>query len=111
MNRALGGSNKFYYKDDFGDLWRHEVEFVKVRENESNIKCPICIDGENVCPSEDCGGPHGFEDLKKALADKEAKMKEELLEWLGDFTIKELLIQIWLIGIFSGARRFLYFIA
>lgn len=85
LNRVLGEATKFFYDYDFGDFWRHEVEIIKIHEHDSNIRYPTCIGGENACPPEDCGGPHGFEELKKTISGKDSKKKKELLEWLGGF--------------------------
>ena len=82
---VLGDSKKFSYTYDFGDGWKHELEITKELEHDSKMNYPVCIGGENACPPEDCGGPYGFEELKKIIAGKNSKEKGELLTWLGGF--------------------------
>lgn len=49
------------------------------------LNYPICVGGENACPPEDCGGIHGFEELKKTLTGKDSEEKDEMLAWMGGF--------------------------
>jgi hypothetical protein len=51
----------------------------------NGLKTPICLEGENAWPPEDCGGIDGFEEIKKALKSKRSKKNAELLEWVGDY--------------------------
>lgn len=82
---VIGTSKKFSYTYDFGDDWLHEIEITNTLEHDPCLNYPVCIDGENACPPEDCGGPHAFEELKKTLSGKESQKKNELLTWLGGF--------------------------
>lgn len=82
---VIKNSKKFTYIYDFGDGWQHEVEIVKVLEHDPRMSYPVCIAGENACPPEDCGGPPGFEDLKKTLAGKDSEEKDEMLTWVNGF--------------------------
>lgn len=81
----LGSTKKFSYTYDFGDDWVHDIEISKVLDHDQRINYPVCIDGENACPPEDCGGAHGFEELKKTLSGKESEQKDEMLTWVGGF--------------------------
>jgi hypothetical protein len=47
------------------------------------LKYAVCLDGENACPPEDCGGAGGYRELIEALADPAHEQHGELLEWLG----------------------------
>ncbi|MCK4760970.1 MAG: plasmid pRiA4b ORF-3 family protein [Candidatus Aminicenantes bacterium] len=47
---------KFRYTYDFGDDWQHEILFEKRLPAAENQTYPLCIEGENSCPPEDCGG-------------------------------------------------------
>ncbi|MCK6599734.1 MAG: plasmid pRiA4b ORF-3 family protein [Bdellovibrionaceae bacterium] len=76
FGEAIKSSKNFTYIYDFGDGWQHDVEIVSVLEHDSRMIYPVCIGGENACPPEDCGGPPGFEDLKKALAGKDCEEKD-----------------------------------
>lgn len=57
--------DKFYYEYDFGDAWLHEIDVVDL--DRSNRTSPELLDGGGACPPEDCGGTHGFADIKKSL--------------------------------------------
>src|SRR3954467_11502528 len=60
--RDLGPA--FTYLYDFGDNWDHDLTVPGV-----GGAPPACIDGRGDCPPEDCGGPHGYAQLREALAD------------------------------------------
>lgn len=86
---------KFYYLYDFGDWWEHTIVVEKIFEDES-IMYPICIDGENACPPEDCGGIVGYIELLEIRENKNhPEYEEKIVEWLGEdfnpsyFDIKE----------------------
>lgn len=85
FSEALGSLKEFSYVYDFGDYWKHKVEISNVLEHDPRLKYPVCIAGENACPPEDCGGPGGFEELKKVLTGKKSDEKDEMLEWVGGF--------------------------
>ena len=74
---------KMVYEYDFGDGWTHEILFEKRLPEEGGIKVPVCLEGENTCPPEDCGGVWGYADLLETLADPEAPDHEDMLEWVG----------------------------
>jgi hypothetical protein len=44
---------------------------------------PLCLEGERVCPPEDCGGPPGYYDMLNILKDEDDPEYEETMEWLG----------------------------
>lgn len=49
------------YIYDFGDEWMHTVILEKILSpQEVQSQIPICVDGENECPPEDCGGIPGY---------------------------------------------------
>ena len=58
---------KFEYIYDFGDNWKHEIVVEKLTKDkiEDADKYLKCIDGEHVCPPEDCGGVWGYKELLK----------------------------------------------
>lgn len=74
---------KFRYEYDFGDGWEHEVLLEKILPVAAGVQYPRCLKGKRACPPEDCGGAWGYEDLLKALADKNHPDHEMYLEWLG----------------------------
>ena len=71
------------YEYDFGDGWEHEIALEKVLNEDENMTYPGCIDGENACPPEDCGGIWGYGDLLKIMAKPEHEEYDEWMEWLG----------------------------
>lgn len=95
LNDFLENENsKLVYEYDFGDSWNHEIVLEKILEEDKNIFYPVCTDGKNACPVEDCGGIWGYEDLVKVLKNKKHPEHEEMKEWLGleedeDFDPKE----------------------
>ncbi len=80
-----GKKTRWMYEYDFGDDWRHEILFEGYPPVEKGTKYPICLEGERACPPEDCGGPWGFPNYLKAIADPEHEEHDELLEWGGAF--------------------------
>ncbi len=70
---------KFIY--DFGDWWSHTIRFEKFVDVDVTQRYPVCIDGKHAAPPEDCGGPHGFNEFKKALANRKSKQHKEMAEW------------------------------
>lgn len=85
ISAALNGETSFRYTYDFGDSWRHLIEVKEVTTIDDGFNYPICIDGENACPPEDCGGIPGFEDLKEKLANKKDPEHKEMLRWVGGY--------------------------
>lgn len=52
-----GEGPSFVYVYDFGDDWRHTVQFVKLLALKPAPKTAICIEAARSCPPEDVGGP------------------------------------------------------
>lgn len=72
------------YVYDFGDWWEHAIKVEEVKEG--TVDDVNCIAGRGACPIEDCGGPYGYEDIKRVLASKDpkdAQSQKNTLEWLG----------------------------
>ena len=44
---------------------------------------PALVGAKGACPPEDCGGPWGYANLKKILADPSQDEHQDMLEWLG----------------------------
>jgi len=81
--QAIGKNVRFSYQYDFGDSWHHSVvveEFVRLP---FGLKHSVCLDGENACPPEDCGGVGGYADLLEALADPAHEEHDHLVAWAG----------------------------
>jgi hypothetical protein len=75
----------FQYEYDFGDGWEHEVLFEGFPPAEKGVRHPLCVEGERACPPEDVGGPHGYQEYVRAMANPRHKQHQEFLEWNGPF--------------------------
>lgn len=75
----------FQYLYDFGDSWHHDIVWEAILLPDAAQSYPCCITGERRCPPEDVGGPYGFEDYLKALADPKDEEHENWLRWRGPF--------------------------
>jgi hypothetical protein len=74
------------YQYDFGESWIHTVFFERVvPDAEVSFVLPRCIGGANACPPEDCGGVHGFEELKDVLAKRRGREYKETVNWLDTY--------------------------
>ncbi|WP_371498477.1 plasmid pRiA4b ORF-3 family protein [Kitasatospora sp. NBC_00374] len=71
------------YDYDFGDSWEHRITVERRMTAEAGHHYPACVDGAGACPPEDCGGPGGYEDLKRTLQESADPAHEDLLRWLG----------------------------
>lgn len=81
--KAIGDHDRFTYEYDFGDSWEHEIVVERVDRVHHGLRSAVCLDGENACPPEDCGGPHGYARLLVALADRTHPDRDELTRWFG----------------------------
>jgi pRiA4b ORF-3-like protein len=75
----------FEYLYDFGDSWHHDLLLEAILLPDSGQQYPRCVVGERRCPPEDVGGPVGFDEYLKALADPEDEEHENWLRWRGPF--------------------------
>jgi len=78
---AVGASVRYEY--DFGDDWVHEIVLEAVGSRQAGTKYPRCLAGERACPPEDCGGPPGYAQLLKTIADPSHEDYASAMEWLG----------------------------
>jgi len=81
--QTLGGHKRFAYLYDFGDNWRHDVVIEDEIRSINGLKFAVCVDGQNACPPEDCGGTGGFTELLEILADPDHEEREHYLGWVG----------------------------
>jgi hypothetical protein len=72
---------RFTYRYDFGDGWEHDVEVTG-----RGAATPGCADGQGACPPEDCGGTHGYAELRQALTDPTHPDHDHLSEWASGWT-------------------------
>ena len=83
MDLRLKPGKVFEYTYDFGDDWEHVVRVDAVRQHETGAVYPCCLDGARAGPPEDCGGPHGYQQLLEILADPRHPEHRERREWAG----------------------------
>ena len=85
---------RFSYLYDFGDGWEHEVEVIG-----AGGERPAVVAGEGPCPPEDVGGPHGYAEFQKTLADPRDPEHDHMEAWAGtwndsfDLAIADLVVQ------------------
>ncbi|MDD1606124.1 MAG: plasmid pRiA4b ORF-3 family protein [Methylococcaceae bacterium] len=58
---------RFVYEYDFGDAWLHEVRVEKCLLLDPKRTYPVCIDGKQVAPPEDCGGMLAYRQRREEL--------------------------------------------
>ena len=83
VRSAIGECRGFQYEYDFGDSWDHAIFVEESVKPARGLKHAVCLDGENACPPEDCGGVYGYTDLLQVLADPDHEEHESMMEWAG----------------------------
>lgn len=84
LDRVLHATvQRFRYDYDFGDGWEHEIVVEKTLPAERGTPYPRLIAGRRACPPEDVGGPWGYREFLKAIADPSHDQHNEMLEWAG----------------------------
>lgn len=80
---GIGGSLEYRY--DMGDGWRHRivVESPPLAWLQSDLPLPVCTAGENACPPEDVGGPHGYDRFLESMCDAKSEEHGDMLRWIG----------------------------
>jgi len=82
LSQVLATENqKFTYVYDFGDDWVHSIVLEKILPEK--VLFPICQAGKGACPPEDCGGPWGYENLKRILSDPGHEEYADTRAWVG----------------------------
>ncbi len=74
---------RFVYEYDFGDSWTHTIEVERIFPPEPGATYPRCTAGARACPPEDSGGPWGYPDLLKALANRKHPEHASMVKWTG----------------------------
>jgi len=70
------------YRYDFGDGWEHDLVVEDLRAGEG-ARVPRCLDGARAGPLDDCGGPGGYEEMLRALADPGDPQHHSMKVWAG----------------------------
>ncbi len=76
------------YEYDMGDSWLHIVEVEQILEAKTGKTYPLCIDGVNDCPPEDCGGMPGYEHLLDVLSRPKHPEHRDLKRWMDDYELE-----------------------
>ncbi|QSE93870.1 plasmid pRiA4b ORF-3 family protein [Rhodococcus pseudokoreensis] len=75
--------DRLTYLYDFGDDWIHHIEVESVDNPAPDSPAALCLDGHNMAPYEDSGGPWGWANKIEASADPHHEEHAEIREWLG----------------------------
>ena len=76
-------NERFIYEYDFGDGWKHLIEYEGEYPKQPDVKYPICIAGERACPPEDVGGIPGYEHFIEVISTPRHPEHQSFLEWVG----------------------------
>jgi len=80
----LGAHGEFEYRYDMGDGWQHRIVIESpAASTASERRPPVCVAGENACPPEDVGGPHGYALFLDILGDRQHEQHEDMVRWIG----------------------------
>ncbi len=61
----------------------HHLELVEISIHPIDEVLPQIIVGEHACPPEDCGGIHGYRELKEILMNPEHQEYKSTKRWVG----------------------------
>lgn len=76
-------NDRILYRYDFGDGWKHHIEYEGLHEKQPAVQYPTCLAGERACPPEDVGGVPGYERFLNAIKTPRHPEHQSLLEWVG----------------------------
>lgn len=82
LMRILPASGRIDYTYDFGDQWEVAIQ-LQGTEPVHWRDAPRCIAGANAGPPEDCGGPPGYDELRRILADPTDPSFAAMRRWAG----------------------------
>ncbi len=71
------------YIYDYGDSWRHQIQYEKILFASPKQKYPICLEGRYQGPPEDCGGAFGYPDFVKMITDPLHPYHYSMKRWAG----------------------------
>jgi hypothetical protein len=66
---------------------------------------PVCVAGENACPPEDVGGPHGYAEFLRALGERRHERHEDMTRWIGGVFDPKGFDLNWINRDWKGAKR------
>lgn len=74
---------RILYEYDFGDSWRHWIQFESQIPRVDGEKYPLLVDGARHRPPEDVGSTSGYADFLEAWGDPEHEEHKALRTWAG----------------------------
>ena len=74
---------KILYEYDFGDDWRHWIEFESQITRLPGESYPLLVDGRRRGPPEDVGGPGGYAEFLEAWTDPNHDQYRAMRRWAG----------------------------
>lgn len=83
LAKVAPNGSRFLYRYDFGDDWEHRIEVEDIVALEPNATYPRCVAGKRACPPEDVGGPWGYAELLRVIADPSDDEHESMVQWSG----------------------------
>ncbi len=83
LGAVVAAGSRFRYVYDFGDDWHHLIEVEDVVALEPGTTYPRCLAGKRSRPPEDVGGPPGYAEFLRVIADPSDAEHEHLIEWSG----------------------------
>lgn len=83
LDFARGSVVSFGYLYDFGDSWRHEVEFEQLLALDAVPKGGTCIAGARARPPEDVGGVDAYRRFLEIMADPDDPDHADMKRWCG----------------------------
>jgi len=83
VSQYLQVGDRVRYEYDFGDGWEHDLTLEAVGIRHAKTKYPRCLAGARACPPEDCGGPGGYEQLLRTIANRRHPEYASTVTWLG----------------------------
>jgi len=86
LRQVLSGvGTELEYVYDFGDDWYHDLVLESILLPSPDVLYPRCVNGERSGPPEDAGGPWGYQEYLKAMADPDHERHEDMMNWRGPF--------------------------
>lgn len=85
LSRAINENEtlSFKYLYDFGDAWSHSVKVEKIEPAIPGLTYPFLLHASGRCPPEDVGGPDGYAEFLRIIADDSHEEFQETIVWAG----------------------------
>lgn len=84
LNDILGYSPTLTYLYDLGDGWEHTIIIESLIDAAAGCTYPRLVEAEGRCPPEDVGGPYGYSQFLKAIANPSHSLHVQYKQWFRD---------------------------